>query len=207
VTLAHLQRWKAFFAGRRGGLLTAEQVRGLLAELTMLRTLYQSGMSHLAAIEAWTGADGVQQDFVFADRAAEIKSVTGKERNAIRISSEDQLAAVAPQLFLVVYRLSELPDAPESRSLNATVALIESELLTAEAIEGFQRRLAAAGYLPLPDYDEPQYVTAVLGSYSVSEGFPRLVRSGLPHGVAHVSYDIRLESIAPFACTLDSVLR
>lgn len=207
VTMAHLRRWKTFWAGRRTGILSAEQVRGLLAELAMLQRLLASGMQQTAAVHAWTGADGVQQDFVLPERAIEVKSITGRERNSVRISSEDQLETVSGKLFLVVFRVSEQPDAPEAWSLNDTVAALESGFSEAEAIEEFQARLAAAGYLPLANYDTPKYVAVVVSSYSVEDGFPRLVRSGLPQGLARVSYDIELESIAAFACAFESVLR
>jgi hypothetical protein len=205
VALAHLRRWKAFLAGRRGGILTPEEVRGLIGELLMLRDLHERILGHREAVDAWTGADRVQHDFVFRGRAVEVKALSGKERNAVRISSEDQLEVASGRLFLVVRKLAENPEAPEARSLNALVHDIETELPDADALEEFQRRLAAAGYLPLPDYDTPRYVPAGVATYEVAEGFPRLVRSEIPHGIARVSYDLELEAIAPFACVHDTI--
>ena len=205
VALAHLRRWKAFLSGRRGGVLTPEQVRGLIGELLTLRELHDRILGHREAVEAWTGADGVQHDFVFRGRAVEVKSLTGKERNAVRISSEDQLEVVSGLLFLVVRKLAENSQAAEARSLNELVQEIEAELPDADALEGLQGRLAAAGYLPLPDYDMPRYVPVGLATYQVAAGFPRLVRSEIPHGIARVSYDLELEAIAPFACVHDAI--
>lgn len=205
VALAHLRRWKAFLAGRRGGVLTHEEVRGLFGELLMLRELYERLLGHREAVDAWTGADRVQHDFIFRDRAVEVKSLSGKERNAVRISSEDQLESALSRLFLVVLKLAENSEAAEARSLNALIHEIETELLDADVLEEFQRRLAAAGYLPLPDYDTPRYVPAGVATYAVAEGFPRLVRSEVPHGIARVSYDLELEVIAPFACVHDDI--
>lgn len=200
VALAHLRRWKAFLSGKRTGLLSAEEIRGLFAELQFLRDLYQLRLSHIEAVDAWCGADRVQQDFIFRDNAVEVKSLSGKERSAVRISSEDQLETLSSRLFLEVYRLTELSDSPAGCSLNDLVHLIEGELTDAQAIETFTSKLAAAGYAPLRDYDTPILVVSGVRTFAVTEGFPRLVRSALPQGIARLSYDLELESIDHFEC-------
>ncbi|MBN0063336.1 PD-(D/E)XK motif protein, partial [Pseudomonas aeruginosa] len=70
----------------------------------------------------------------------------------------------------------------------------------ADAVEAFDRKLIAHGYAPLPDYDKPRFVVSDVRSYRVGDGFPRLMRSQLPPGIANVAYDIRLETIAPYEC-------
>ncbi|HEY1748835.1 MAG TPA: PD-(D/E)XK motif protein [Xanthobacteraceae bacterium] len=207
VTLAHIRRWKAFLAGRKTGLLTPEELRGLFAELQFLRNLYGGTLSQVAAVEAWCGADGVHQDFVFADKAVEVKSLSGRDRSTVRISSADQLESIADHLFLMTYRLSDLPDARDALSLNALVAAIESELAEADAIEGFSIKLASYGYAPLHEYDVPKLVVSGAQAYQVIEGFPRLIRSALPEGILGVSYEIKLENIASFCCEQNIILR
>ena len=205
VALAHLRRWKAFLSGKRTGVLSAEEVRGLFAELQFLRDLYQSRLPQCESVGAWCGADRVQQDFIFRDNAVEVKSLSGKERNAVRISSEDQLETLSSQLFLEVYRLTDLPDSPAGCSLNHLVRLIESELTDAQAVEAFTSKLAAAGYAPLRDYDAPILVVSGVRTFGVTEGFPRLVRSALPQGIARLSYDLELESIERFECSREII--
>lgn len=205
VTLAHLKRWKAFLSGRRST-MSPEQVRGLFAELQMLRSLYAARTTPSMAVVAWTGADRVQQDFIFGDEAIEVKSLSGRERNSVRISSEDQLESLTSSLYLAVYRLSEMPESPQSTSLNDLVAQIDGELGDPEALEDFARKLSAYGYAPLHDYDSPRFTVSDLKAYRVEEGFPRLVRSGLPTGIARLSYDIELETIRPFECSSSEIL-
>jgi hypothetical protein len=206
VALNHLKRWKAFLAGRAARILTPDEIRGLFAELVFLRELYQKKLAAAAAIEAWTGPDRVHQDFVFGDRAVEIKSVSGKDRSTVRISSEDQLESAARSLFLRTYRLNDLVEAQGAMSLNAAVQRIEHEVDDAAAIEGFATKLAACGYAPLPEYDTPKLSVIGTRSYAVAEGFPRLIRSKLPTGIAKVSYQIELEAIEPFKCPPNAVL-
>lgn len=205
VTLAHLKRWKAFLSGRRST-LSPEQVRGLFAELQMMRSLYAARTTPPLAVAAWCGADRVQQDFIFGDVAIEVKSLSGRERNSVRISSEDQLESLTSSLYLAVFRLSEMPESDQSISLNDLVGQIEAELADAQALEEFARKLSAYGYAPLHDYDSPRFMVSDLKTYRVVEGFPRLVRSGIPNGIARLSYDIELETIRPFECNSSEIL-
>ncbi len=199
VALAHIRRWKTFLSGRSQH-LSAEEVRGLFAELTFLLELIERHASTTAAVEAWLGPERSHQDFIFGNTAVEIKSLSGTERSTVRISSEDQLESLNDELFLRIYRLSSLPDVTRAQSLNEIVAAVQTRLAEAEAVEAFDRKLVAHGYAPLPDYDGPRFVVSDVHSYCVSDGFPRLMRSQLPTGIGRVAYDILLESIAPYEC-------
>lgn len=199
VALAHIRRWKTFMSGRSQH-LSAEEMRGLFAELTFLLELIERQASTTAAVEAWLGPEKSHQDFIFGNTAVEIKSLSGTERSMVRISSEDQLESLNDSLFLRIYRLSSLPDAAGARTLNEIAAAVQARLAEAEAIEAFDRKLVAHGYAPLPDYDTPRFVVSDVHSYRVSEGFPRLIRSQLPTGIERVAYDIRLETIEPYEC-------
>ena len=83
--------------------------------------------------------------------------------------------------------------------------LIDRQMSSSDAVEAFDRKLVAHGYAPLPDYDEPRFVVSDVRSYRVGDGFPRLMRSQLPPGIANVAYDIRLETIAPYKCDEASI--
>lgn len=199
VALAHIRRWKTFLSGRSQH-LSAEEIRGLFAELTFLLELIDMAPSSAVAVEAWLSPEKSHQDFIFGNTAVEIKSLSGTERSMVRISSEDQLESLNDALFLRIYRLSSLPDAAGARTLNEIVAAVQARLAEAEAIEAFDRKLVAHGYAPLPDYDAPRFVVSDVYSYRVSDGFPRLIRSQLPTGIDKVAYEIRLETIASYEC-------
>lgn len=199
IALAHIRRWKAFLSGHSQH-LSAQEVRGLFAELTFLLELIERQPSSTVAVDAWLGPEKSHQDFIFGNTAVEIKSLSGTERSAVCISSQDQLESLNDGLFLRIYRLSSLPDAAGAQSLNDIVAAAQARLAEAEAVEAFDRKLVAHGYAPLPNYDEPRFVVSDVQSYRVVEGFPRLVRSQLPAGIDRVTYDIRLETIASYVC-------
>lgn len=198
VAQAHIRRWKTFMSGRSQHLST-EEVRGLFAELIFLLELMER-QSSTAAVEAWLGPEKSHQDFIFGNTAVEIKSLSGTERSTVRISSEDQLESLNDDLFLRIYRLSNLPDAAGAQSLNEIIAAVQTQLAEAEAVEAFDRKLVAHGYAPLPEYDQPRFIVSDTYSYRIVKGFPRIIRSQLPTGIDQVAYDIRLETIAPYEC-------
>jgi len=211
VSFSHIKRWKAFLAGKQGGILSIEQIKGLFAELHFLRGLYlRYKLTQLQAVEAWYGPDGGHQDFIFNDTAVEIKSLSGKNRNSVQISSENQLESIQEKLFLVIYHLSEHKEHKEHQeplSLNELVKLIWSELTDAESIERFGEKLTAAGYMPLHEYDQPGLIISTEQAYRVDRGFPRLTRSTLPAGIMYVSYEIALENLRDFSCGTDEITR
>lgn len=206
VVLIHIKRWKAFLAGRKSRLLSPEEIRGLFAELQFLRSLYTRRLSQLAAIDAWCGIDGIHQDFIFGETAVEVKSVTGKERNSVKISSEDQLESLYNDLFLMIYKLSEMPDSERAYSLNEMIHAIELDLTDGNALEQFSQKLSSFGYVPLSEYDTPRFLISSSQCYRVLEDFPKLVRSRLPQGIARLSYEIKLEAIESYMCPYTQVL-
>jgi hypothetical protein len=204
IALAHIRRWKTFLSGRSQHLST-EEVRGLFAELTFLLELIERLSSHEVAVEAWLGPERSHHDFILDNAAVEIKSLSGSERSAVRISSEDQLESLKDNLYLRLYQLSSPPESADALSLNEIVDAVLLRLTDAEAVEAFDRKLVAHGFVPIPHYDTPRFVVSAIRSFRVADGFPRLIRSLLPSGIARVSYDILLEQISGFECDSDII--
>lgn len=205
VALSQIKRWKAFMAGRKAKVLTAEEVRGLFSELLFLRNMLSRGFSENDVLEFWQGPETSHQDFIYSNTAVEIKSLSGRERNTVRISSEDQLEGVNDNLFLRIYRLVDMPESDKSRSLNAMVREMEDQIQDADALEKLSEKLAKAGYVELREYDSPKFVVAEENTYRVTEEFPRLIRSEVPEGIVRVGYEIQLEEIRSFLCDADEV--
>lgn len=205
IALAHIRRWKTFFSGRGAQHLSPEEVRGLFAELTFLMELLGRIPSPTAAIGAWLGLEKSHQDFIFGNTAVEIKSLSGTERNAVRISSEDQLESLNDALFLRIYRLSSLAGTTGAHSLNELVSTLQDTLAANDSLDALNRKLSKSGYAPLPEYDEPRFVVTEVRTFRVEHDFPRLIRSTLPIGITKVVYDIKLETIAAFECNGDSI--
>ena len=205
VALNHIKRWKAFLAGKRIRVLSAEEVRGLFAELSFLRLLKTEHLADAQAVEAWCGPDRIHQDFIFGDTAVEVKSISGQDRSIVRVSSEDQLETVSEHLFLQVYRLTAAPDGAPAQSLNELVSALGRELSDADSIESYWQKLATYGYVEMREYDSPKFLVNGSSAFCVSGSFPRLIRSELPDGVVDVKYKLQLEKIASFECNHNDI--
>ena len=197
VALTQIKRWKAFMAGKKKGVLSFEEVRGLFGELIFLEQLMER-MDKEDALNSWEGPDSVQQDFIFGNTAVEVKALSGRERNSIRVSSEDQLDSLNDRLFLKVFRLSEMPESEKAVSLNELVRRIADVFSGHTASELFHDKIATVGYVELLEYDNPKLVVSEEQLYRVDDNFPKLIRSSLPDGVSRVRYDIALEKIRKF---------
>ena len=108
-------------AGKKGRVLSAEEVRGLFSELKFLQQMLGEMNNELDVLEAWQGPETSHQDFIFSDTAVEVKSLSGRERNAVKISSEDQLESLNSSLFLKVFRLVDMPESKASISFEISL--------------------------------------------------------------------------------------
>ena len=205
VSLSQVKRWKAFMASKKRAILSGEEIMGLFGELKFLQYLTYRLDSEISAVNAWVGPEGIHQDFIFSNTAVEIKSLSGKERNTVHISSEDQLESLNNRLFLKLFRLAEIPESSRAMSLNDLVHKIENQLDDNLALEKLQEKLAKAGYVELYEYDNPKFIVSEERTYLVKENFPKLVSSELPQGITKVRYNIDLESIRVFLLENDSI--
>jgi len=200
ATLLQIKKWQAFMDGTRGNRLSAEQVRGLFCELVYLQRLIDL-KGEQSGVESWAGPDRDEQDFIFGDVCVEIKSISGGQRNRVRISSEDQLDTVSTDLFLRIYRLVEEPGQGGARSLNELVSDIQRTVFDLTVLDLLHEKLLQVGYVELEEYDAPTFRIAEEMTFRVTDQFPRIVRSELSPGVSKVSYEIALESIESFKCS------
>ena len=198
IALAQIKRWKAFMAGKKRGVLSMEEVRGLFGELAFLRQLLDHVSTQKDALTSWEGPESIQQDFILNNMAVEVKTLSGRERNSIRISSEDQLDSLNERLFLKVFRISEMPDSDRAASLNGLIRQIADILSDYSVLEMFYDKLAKVGYVELSEYDNPKVIVSEERLYGVGEAFPKLIRSELPDGVSDVRYGVDLERIKTF---------
>lgn len=199
------KRWKIFLSGKNANILSQEMARGLFAELIFLEKLLERGYNDKYVIQAWTGPDRIQQDFILGDKAVEIKSYSGREKNSIRISSENQLETTLEKLFLIAFRIISQAGSPNSTSLNELVTRIEQKLTSPEITEDYLRLLNSYGYAPLPEYSNYIFMCDEGRYYEVNSDFPRIIRSKLQDGISNVSYNIELESIENYLVDHDKI--
>ena len=198
IALSQIKRWKAFLAGKKGRVLSSEELRGLYCELKFLQQMLNHTDSEVNALDAWQGPETSHQDFIFSDTAVEVKSLSGRERNAVKISSEDQLESLNERLFLKIFKLIDVPESKTSVSLNELVKTVEETLTEAEAIEMLDTKLAKAGYVEMLAYDKPKFVVAEEQTFIVEGEFPKIIRSDLNSALIRIGYEIKLEFLKEY---------
>jgi len=200
VLLTRLKRWKTFLSKKKSHLLSVQEVRGLFAELEFFRKCLGNIDPQLPLIEGWQGPLDGPHDFVLGDLAVEIKSVTGSQKDCVRISSENQLSTHLDKLFLYVFFLAEFHDCKKGLSLNEMVEKVREAILDSDHRDLFDSRLYETGYIELKEYDSPCYTVTHEKTYEVVDGFPRITPELLTEGLANVSYDLNLNTLEGYVC-------
>ena len=197
------RRWHFFLksGGSRG--LSIEEQRGLVGELAFLNELCDI-VGPAAAIEAWKGPEGSSKDFEFPHCCIEVKARRGAAKPYVRISSEDQLSDIdGGSVFLKVYNVDSavLPDGENlHRHVSKLAVRFEENDKSYDQWEGL---ISAAGYAPEDDYEDRRWVVGAAKTFSVVEGFPRVV-APLQEGVGNLVYTIALESCMPFLTNVEA---
>ena len=205
VAFSQIKRWKTFMTGEKRRILSAEEVRGLFGELVFFQQLLGFHKDEMDAVRSWEGPEGTHQDFIFNNVAVEVKAISGRERNSIQISSEDQLETLNDRLYLRLFRFTEMPDSEKAQSLNDLVRTIEEQFSDPAALGEFQDKLATAGYVTLDEYNNPQLITSDERTYLVKDTFPKIVRSSLSSGISKVRYAIGLPEIEEFIVVNETI--
>lgn len=179
--------WKELFSGARSG-LTAEEERGLLAELLVLESLAR--IDPARAIAGWSGPDGASWDFRNGSNGLEVKATISVDPNSVRVSNIEQLdPSGLDELVLAVVHLR---DDPEGTTISKMVDRLNGR--------GVDRRrliekLETVGYLPGTS-GERGYSQASLRCWIVDAGFPSLRRSDISSAkvmaISKIQYDLSL---------------
>ena len=184
---------------RNGGLLPSEdEILGLVGELLLLRRLVSVG-PHLW--QGWNGPLGSARDYSWGTVDIEAKASRMAGESRLTVNGLDQLETEDGRDLLIHHSiLTENPmgtvDAPH---------LVDEIREQISDPEGFDTRLASAGYLSEQSdlWLEHRFTMHSMHIYRVSEGFPRIRRSdfpdgSLPAGVAKLRYDVLLSNCTDF---------
>lgn len=203
-------KWHALLKGARKKTLSREDQLGLIGELRTMSDDISSVKGIGIALEAWRGSEGAPKDFELAGLCIECKARGASSRGKVRISSEHQLADVlGHHLVLLVHTFaSAVKDELGAMDLHNLVSSIRSDvnLQRPDLEQMLEEKLEDAGY-----EDEHEYEIVVLHrsteSYSVTDGFPRIVPGNYQEGPIEVSYDLPLAQLAPFKIGKDELVR
>jgi len=188
------KHWSRLLKSQSKGLMDESKRKGLLGELLFLETKLATPLHGcLEIVQGWAGADSADQDFMYVDSWHEIKTVA-ISASKVTISSLEQLDRT-DYGELVVMRI-DCADREDSISLNEVVNRIKEVLaVDIDALELFESKLTAYGYIDLREYSEQKYYHAATQKYQVNSTFPRITSSSVSVAITSAQYEISLPTL------------
>ncbi|GJD79382.1 PD-(D/E)XK motif protein [Methylobacterium gregans] len=208
LVLRRLADWHNMLRRRREGLLTTEEVIGLVGELLFLRDQVIPRAGVAGGVGAWRGAHREEQDFAIGAWQVEVKTQLSTSDQRLLVSSEAQLDTAGSRLLLCHQAVARAPSGGGAVSLNALIDDLTDQITAASpaVLEQVEDALEACHYVRREEYDEPEWLLIDRRLFEVRDGFPRLTPGMLPNGVHAVSYAILLSACQSFAVDLDDTL-
>lgn len=196
--LAQYRKWQRLLQQISSEALSVSAQKGLLGELLFLKLeAEEHGID--TALTAWTGPEGADQDFDFPDFWAEVKT-TSISSQAISISSLQQLDRIDNGFLVVYYMDKTSASGKQCVSLAGVIKDVEQLLDSERQRNLLSCKLARLGYQEKDNkvYLETKFRLQNFDFFSVSDGFPRLIKNNIASGIVSASYDISLSSIESF---------
>jgi hypothetical protein len=202
-----LDRWHNFFKRKWDTKLTLEEEIGLFGELYYInRWLEFFPQNPPLIIKDWKGPLKNRIDFVSKNSGVEIKTVTPKIRDEIKISNEKQLELnpVIDTLFLYVLKV-EVNDST-GKSIQNMIETIEEQLINrAPSLAVKFKDLLREVCVMSEDYDKNYFFVHEELAYKAAEEFPKLTSKNLPTGITNVSYSIDLSHCKSYKVSLEDI--
>lgn len=194
-----LNLWKKLFQHGGSGFLQPHEIKGLIAEMLVLESLVLAGQRDIQeVVTGWIGPMGADQDFLYSDRAFEVKALgTGAEK--VSISSLEQLDCVVPMHLITMILRQATSGEPGVIGLNSLAARIEGTIAAnPQALKTFRERLLEARYVEHEFYDTVLFEPISQVYYRITNAFPKLTGGMVAQGIISASYAIALDAIADF---------
>jgi hypothetical protein len=195
LTVKRYKQWNKLLEHQRRSLMEESNRKGLHGELIYLCEVLDGGYPIFAAVQGWTGPDGADQDFVYADGWHEVKSV-GVSASSVKISSLEQLANSDPGELVVMLIDKCAPERSGAISLGEQVdRTLERVREDADALSLLESKLMRYGFIDLPEYREQKYVCSGEMRFRVDADFPRLTADNVAPQIIETQYSISLAGI------------
>ncbi len=190
--------WQRLLQREEKTILSFSAQKGLLGELLFLDECLGT-MEAQNAVDAWQGPEGGDQDFVFPDSWAEVKTVALASQT-LKISSLEQLDRNVSGVIRV-YILEKGQDSGNQYNLADAAKIIHEKLaLQPQVCDRFEMKLFKAGYR---ENEEEAYKANVFRliecrTYDVGEKFPRLTHSNTRPEIVAGSYELSLSALESY---------
>lgn len=190
--------WQKFLQYSTRDIMSFQKQKGLLGELIFLKECIEK-MGCEASVSSWNGPDGSDQDFLFQNSWAEVKTIALASEK-IGISSLQQLEQEVDGI-LVVNILEKSTTGDGRITLSEVVSELRNSMKeSGKVLDGFEMKLFKYGYRDsdVAEYKKNYFRFIEQRTYLVDERFPRLVRSNVATEVVSCKYDISLSAIEKY---------
>lgn len=192
--------------GRSGSGFTAEELRGLMAELLTIQRLIDMGGRAGRVVGGWKAPWGSVRDFVFsASHSLEVKSAR-PDSGTITVSSVSQLdQEESSGLQLAVWPLVEVDaDAPRSVSFGSVLSDIRAKSSHDEnALLRLDEAIIELGLADAEDeLTDVAFSFGECAAFNVVDDFPRIRTAVIADQIRDVSYTLRTGDLSKFIAEL-----
>ncbi len=197
---AALGRWKHWLEMMRRqpqGILDQLKIRGLIAELIILKDYLIPKYGETDAVISWMGPLLGHKDFEIENTWYEVKSCA-ESALKVEISSIEQLESDVPGHLAVVKLEKSNMAAGNTVNLNSMVDAVRSALSREDTLSALNFKLRTAGYYYNQEYDSYNYSMKGQALFSVAGDFPRLRRSDISPYIGEAKYSILISGLADY---------
>lgn len=207
TTLNVISKWKKLFDKISFNGLTIEQQKGLIGELLFFNYLLDNQKTINSILNAWTGPDFEDKDYIFNSIGIEVK-LTSSKNPKIKITNERQLDTQnLNELFLILYTTEEVK--ANGFSLNSLIEQIRQKISNNfDELKFFNDRLLLIGYFE-EDSENYNKLFSLKKTFcfTVNPDFPRIIKSQIPLGVYNTSYFIEISAVERFVVESDNIIQ
>lgn len=190
--------WQKFLQYTTKDIMSFQKQKGLLGELIFLKECIEK-IGCESAISSWNGPDGSDQDFLFENSWAEVKSIA-LATEKVRISSLQQLEQEVDGI-LVINILEKSVQGGGRISLPDIVDELRNIMIeNSKVLDRFEMKLFKCGYRDddISEYRKNYFRFVEQRCYTVDENFPRIVSSNVAPEIVSCKYEISLSSIEKY---------
>ena len=193
VVLERFRLWQRMLEKRR---VSDSVCKGLLGELIMLQELVKEGNKPNEVINAWTGPEFTEQDFVFPSKWYEVKAVTSGAM-IVTINSAGQLDHPGDGWLCVFLLDKDNPKTNDSISVKSYLEIIKATLLHEDpnAIQLLEDKLIQFEYYVSAQEDNYWFKHIRTLRYKVTEDFPKLTHEIKRVEMQSIKYTLNLASL------------
>lgn len=198
MSLIRIESWKSMFQSAPKEILAFSEMLGLIGELMFLHKYFFKKYSIEDSIKSWSGTEKTKKDFSINEEWFEIKT-TSSSKGRIRVTSLEQLESSGNDKGnLAVLQLERMSGSYVGISLNQLVNQIANDIGSNPSFKLFQSKLDSSGYQYHDDYDDYRFSITSFRRYSISDGFPKLLKENVPDGVVSATYEIDIHMLSEF---------